>query len=806
MTRVPQPFHSSRCRTAGVVALGVVLVALGVGTASARAQVPAAGESPERVILFSIPRTTWAMLEHRELPNLKRVLAGGAAANLSTRSATARSSLENGYATLGAGNRADAGTLGAAAFNRNEEVDNSTACQTYQRRVGAACNGEIVHLGIVDADRRNEALLYDARVGALGSALQDAGLNTGVFANADGPVLTDQSRREVADQPPFEPGATESELPTELAQAPTVQLGRSAALAVMNTAGVVELGTVSEKSLLADDPGFPYGVRLSVTKTMERVDQATTAPELLVIEASDLERVDRARGLATAEQHEVLLDRAFENTDDLLGEILARAPLERNLYLIVSPAPPRGVGELTVFAMAGPGVEPGLATSASTRRPGFVQLMDVAPTILDRLGLEIPAPMTGKAITSAGGKWTYGEFVAANRESIVGEQMRKPAFLGFVVVLALLYIVAALYFWRHDSSRVLAFLAVWCLYVPLAMFLIILLPFSAWATGVNMVVTGLIALGLALLTWPMRRVSTVAPLAVSLSVTLAVILLDLLTGSNLQLDSVLGYSPIVAGRFTGTGNLGWALMVTCAILLAGLAVQTWTSRRAALTFTAILFLVVVVIDGAPMWGADIGGILTTVPGFAVAFLLLSGRRIRPGPVLVAGIATVVAVGVFAAIDLARPEDAQTHLAGTIHTFLDGGWDALWMIIRRKIDANLSIVRRSSFAIVVPISAAFLVALWLQRPGLPRIIERWPFLRASLWSLLVTGVLGAFSNDSGIAILAMMLGLVVPMLLYLRAAEDYGVEVDTRDADAATFPSGDTEREPDGAVLPRAVPT
>lgn len=756
----------------GSVMAAVVLAGQPAAVRADDAQAEQEASRPERVILFSLPRTTWAMLAGRDLPNLQKVFDSGATASLSTRSATAYSSLENGYATLGAGNRADAGSLGAAAFNRSEEVDNSTACQTYRRRTGWACDGDILQLGIVDAVVSNELELYDAEVGTLGSALRDAGLHVAVFGNADGPVLTDESRRDVADQPAFEPVPLDTELPTEQALAPTVQLGRSVAFAGMNRRGIVERGTVSEKSLLIDDPRFPYGVRMSNAKTMERIQSQFADLSYLVVEASDLERVDRAKRLATVEQNDELIGLALANADELLGQLIAMAPLEENLYMIVSPAPPRGIGGLTVFAMAGRGVESGLAVSATTRRAGYVELTGVAPTVLAALGVEAPDDVTGRRITATGKPWTIEGFIRANEQGIVGEQLRKPAFLAFVVAFAVLLVSAAAYFYRRPSSKAFTFAAVWSLYLPVSMFLVVLLPFASWTTGVNLVVMGSIALVLALLTWPLRRFGSLWCLGAALSVTLAVSLVDLVSGTHLQLNSVLGYSPIVAGRFTGTGNLGWALMVTCTILVAGLAVSTWKQKGLALTFAVALFAVVVVVDGAPMWGADVGGILTTVPSFAVAFTLLAGRRIKFWPMAVAIGVTTVLVGTFALIDLSRPEDAQTHLAGTINTFLSGGWDALWTIIRRKMDANISIMRKSSFAIMLPLSVAYIVWLSVQRPGLPRIIEKWPFMRAALWSILVAGILGALTNDSGVAIPAMMLGVVAPTLLYLRAVGDF----------------------------------
>ena len=48
----------------------------------------------------------------------------------------------------------------------------------------------------------------------------------------------------------------------------------------------------------------------------------------------------------------------------------------------------------------GKGIEPGLARSPTTRRAGFVSLPDVAPTVLDAYGIDLPNSMAGTAMNS----------------------------------------------------------------------------------------------------------------------------------------------------------------------------------------------------------------------------------------------------------------------------------------------------------------------------------------------------------------------------------------------------------------------
>ena len=58
-----------------------------------------------------------------------------------------------------------------------------------------------------------------------------------------------------------------------------------------------------------------------------------------------------------------------------------------------------------MVALQAPGVDGGYLRSATTRRDGYVQLADVAPTVLELLGEEAPTDVEGRAfqVTPASG-------------------------------------------------------------------------------------------------------------------------------------------------------------------------------------------------------------------------------------------------------------------------------------------------------------------------------------------------------------------------------------------------------------------
>src|SRR4051812_27340171 len=78
-----------------------------------------------------------------------------------------------------------------------------------------------------------------------------------------------------------------------------------------------------------------------------------------------------------------------------------------------SPAEPRA---LHVAMASGPGFAPGWLTSDSTGRSPYVQLIDVAPTVLHALRIATPDQMSGEWWRTGGGKQTVTDAVAQLRD------------------------------------------------------------------------------------------------------------------------------------------------------------------------------------------------------------------------------------------------------------------------------------------------------------------------------------------------------------------------------------------------------
>jgi hypothetical protein len=510
----------------------------------------------------------------------------------------------------------------------------------------------------------------------------------------------------------------------------------AAALALMDGAGRIPTGTVS-----AHDPDA----------VVAAFDAAWAASRVVLVELADQGRADAA-----------------------LGAILSGVDFARDLVLVVAPAAPGDAAALTVFGAAGPAIGPGLARSATTRRDGYVTLPDVGVTVLDALGIAEPESMNGTSVTSGGGR-AYdharaGELADANTIAVFRDRTVGPVSVIYVAAQVVIYLLAmgALIRHRPRLAAGVAFATMVVLAVPAVAFLSGLFRYDRLGLGGYTATVFAVSIALAGAAWALRRFHPLAPPLALAALNWLVQIGDIVTGGHLQLDTTFGYSPIVAGRFQGYGNLAFAIVAGTAVVLAtGLWGEAPTARTGArrdrwwLVAVAIL-AVTVVADGWPAFGSDVGGVLACVPAFALVAVLLGGWRINVKRVLAIGAVTVVVVAGLALADLARPDSERTHLGRFV---ADIGNGEAGLTLRRKVEANWHILTSSVWTLLVPLLVAGFAFVTMRRRGLLAEVQaKAPGLRACLIGSLVVAALGFALNDSGIAIPAMMIGVVVPWLL------------------------------------------
>jgi hypothetical protein len=801
-----------------VLAALVVLVPLAPTVVVAQEADP---DRPGRVLVVSIPRLTWDRVVDHEPEHLTGFLAESAVGNLSLRTIGPRTSLGAAYVTIGAGNRAGvAGADAGRVMPVTDRFENGSAGDAFLRRTGQRTEAEIIHLSIASVQSRNARYLYGAEPGALGSALVEAGITPVVVANTDVQAAPDA---EVATDPLFptgEPGegSAESEAPLFPADGPGVGLvepvqseNRPAGLAMMTGDGEIPVGHV-DRSLLIRDRTAPFGVRLGAERVVTAVEERWREDSVALVELSDLERADWYRSRADGDQARQLVDDALEQSDQLLGRLLDLAGPD-DLVMVVAPAAPRRGETLTPVAVRGPGFESGILTSGTTRRPGYVTLPDLAPSILHELDVAEPTSMSGSPMAASNdgdlAPARYERFVELNDATRFRDQTVGPITVA-LVVLQVVFCALALLALQRDvpwARRLARGLALFTISVPVVSFALGALPFHRagfWPFTLSLVVvsTALAAASLALGQRASVHRRGVAMTIVPLVLTYVVLAVDITTGGRLQINTVFGYSPVVAGRFAGFGNPAYSLFSMAAVLIA---CSAWvlldgdrapSRRRWLVAGIVALFSVTVVLDGHPALGSDVGGVLSIIPAAFVVVWLLLGRRLRAGAVLAGVAITGAVVAAFAALDLARPVSEQTHLARLVRTtFGDEEGGGLVTVIERKINANLNILTTSVWTWTIPLALILLLRFTWRRPRIfdDRLDDR-PATQAVLWGGIAMCVFGTAVNDSGIAVPAVMFTLFLPYVVCLALAPPIADDAEPVRSPAEPGPTATDDRD------------
>ncbi len=542
-------------------------------------------------------------------------------------------------------------------------------------------------------------------------------------------------------------------------------------------------------------------LRLAVADSSGRIDRAASAGSLGVAGLVNRVRADAGAGASLVAVDGSSLGPV--GLDDLLAR-LHELEDGRTLLLLVTPADPAGTFGLRPLLASGPGAPAGRLVSPSTRRNGLVLLTDVAPTVLDVLGVPVPDDLLGRPLRRAPSPADVQGLVEADRLARQRDSVWDPA----LAVVVPLHFVAYGLGWRRSRRRNrvtagaahlrggaedagrsgtagpatdgppasasvdrmrsehrgsqrpagpwLSWMALGLVAWPLATWLVRAVPASGslgrWA-GLLAVAVDAVVVAAA---WRGGRRRGLAPFALVVAATLVLVTVDLGVGGPLQVSSAFGGAAHSTGRFTGLGNAAFAVYAGCALVAVACA------RRRAPWIVALL-LGVALVDVLPPLGADVGGAVTLVPVFVVTVAALWGR-LRVRVVAVAGAVTAAVLAVALALDLSRPDDQRTHLA----RFAAGG--ARSSSIGGKLAQNLDTYRAIPMLVgVVGVALVFAVLLWRGRfrhnlpPGSPA--------RTAVAAALAVALLGNVLNDSGAIVTLLVLSVLSPYLVARVAAEE-----------------------------------
>jgi len=703
---------------AAVVLAGVVIGSL-VMTSSKDASTAAAKEKGSgSVVVIGSGGMSWSDISPRTTPTLWSLLRDGASAALTVHAAHANTCPVDGWLTLSAGEQAGdaAGTTDVAKPPCRALPEQSAAGKVPRWSEYRAAAG---------------ATRFDASLGLLGDQIA----SRGICLQAIGP---------------------------------------GAALGASRSSGMVV------RYQPYDDPTLPAALsRCPVTL----IDVGA------VRDPADADPRDEARPKTTREQQVAAIDAR-------VGAVVKAAPAGTDV-VFVSLADAGVTERLRMIAVAGPHFGAGTLVSSSTRQPGLVQLTDLTPTILQHLGIPRPLTLGGSPLRFVPASDSSDRSADERLRALLDDDeashkvhsLVEPFFYGFILLQLAFFLTVGL-LWRLGWGvpaqrcrllRVTRRVAIIASTVPVATFLANLLPWWRFSVPLVSVVASVTLFAAAVsalaLKGPWSR-RPFGPLGTVCITTMTVLALDVMTGSRLQLSSLLGLQPVIGGRFYGMGNVTFALFATATLMLCtavGNHLLSMGQPRRAAGAVGAIGLAAVIIDASPSWGSDLGGPTALLPAvillvLAILEITLSLRRL---------LAIGVGIGVFlfflGLLDWMRPAESRSHLGKFVQTILDGG---AWDIVVRKLEQNITLFFNNPLSLLIPV-VLVLFAYVLARPAsgaaapMRRSFAAVPLLRPGLISIMVMWVIGFVLNDSGAAIPAVGATLALPLVIAIavRTLED-----------------------------------
>jgi hypothetical protein len=412
--------------------------------------------------------------------------------------------------------------------------------------------------------------------------------------------------------------------------------------------------------------------------------------------------------------------------------------------LLIAIAKPRGKSDEPVaIGVYGRGVD-GNLTSDSTRMGGYVLSTDVAPTILERFGIEVPSKMSGQPIRAEGSVDPAAiESLGARMEVI---SSRRGSVVGFSILAWLLLTMVIALAGRGGIARAaVRLLALSVIYLPLLLLLGVALEPSEVAEAL-LVGVGAPVLGAATL----AVLGGYRALAVAAGATALAYAIDVIAGSSLTSLSLLGPNPGLGVRFYGIGNELEALLVVLVVAGAGAGLTAFASRASrpasAAAFVAIGLLAAFVF-AAGRFGADVGAAIVFPIGAAVAAVAIAGRG-RWAVALAVVAAPLIVLALLALVDLIT--GANAHLTRSV---LDaGGMGDLADVAQRRLQLSARSFGRPVLLAFLPLVLGLAVLAYFRRDRLRDWLEGVPAMRAGLLGALAATLIGTLANDSGALLL------------------------------------------------------
>ncbi|HZK43683.1 MAG TPA: hypothetical protein VFC73_05275 [Syntrophomonadaceae bacterium] len=539
---------------------------------------------------------------------------------------------------------------------------------------------------------------------------------------------------------------------TVLGNSDTVdKLNRNAAILGMDENGLVLQGDISSK-LYEYDSLMAGGTKTDHDVLLEKIESYLPSTNLFIIDLGDTTRVEMSRTITA--DHIVLNQRkmAIERNDEFFGQLLPLLDQESTMLIILTPNPNKDMLKeknfgLTPVIIYDPTQSDGLLSSTTTRRPGLITNLDILPTIFSYLEADFTAPGANIHIN----KVDNNSIEMLDEELQLHKNLRTTRNPLHILLISLILLAFAIGLWvnyykSYGNNKYVNILINCVLSIPFLWMFISMSNYTSLAISLLITLIGGLFVG-GVLYLLFRPIDAILVITGATSILLT---LDCYLGSKLMLLSPLGSDAIAGGRYYGVGNDFMGILLASSVVFTTLIlsrINIKTYWKALLGFAYLLIVSNAI--GNPSFGANVGGLITSLVTAGVFVLFITDRKINLNKLFIVLLLAVISVVSVAQLD-ALFSTNPSHAGKAINSLLTGGPQVFFSILRTKLGILGNTIYSSHWSVVMLVSAVFLIYSWIRfKEQFAILALKAPSIMMCVRILIISGITVFLVNDTGV---------------------------------------------------------
>lgn len=695
----------------------------------------ASAQENEKVILVLINQLSFTdQALYQQMPGFKNLEEQAAKGAMNINSAGTLSD-GNSYLSIGGGSKGVGIREQGNSFNGFEEIGGQSpikALDVYRQQTGKDFPiQDIIYLSIEKL--YNEAVQkFPFYAGALGDTLENARAKVFVYGNND----TDQAIR----------------------YAPLITMNRDG----------ISRGNVSIKTLIKDDYR-PYGVKTNYSYLQQVIHSVKKeqGKSLIVIDLGDIYRLEQFKKEMNVEYQAKTRSDIYYEIGKFIQNIMNE--IEKNQTLIVaSPmistaAEKEGKLLAPIWVYQKGNQENGsVLYSNTTKRAGIVANIDLAPTILSYLKIDMkPKEVFGQTITTVS---TTTNLDAELEHIATIFQLRQKVLYTYVMWQVFILLFAAIA-WISKWSRIYPFIQKGLLSMLFSPILLLITAYWTPSSG-SIYVLSIILFSLIIAFFLSKIKSVPKIFLVAGLLTFIIITIDILSGTPFMRRSFLGYDPIIGARYYGIGNEFMGVYIGATLLFTGALIYL-KKNVYTLALTGIVYLLLNFLLISPTLGTNAGGAISAMLATSFIILRFSGLTLNKKGLFYLTLLLVLGMGALIVINYFAPSEAQSHIGRAVSQLISGDITSVFQTVQRKLAMNWRLIQVSSWSKVLASALLAMVILFLKPvQPLKRFLQEYSHLSDGFLGILVGGLTALVVNDSGIVAAATMIIFMAIPLLYI----------------------------------------